>query len=247
VTGFSPGTKAGKFLNFSCAFLVLLVVSAYTANLASLLVVSASVDIPIQSLEEAALKGIPVCTAFNPAPFAHMHNVHWRRHAEDRETYDGVRDGSCEVGIVRHFMWKAAQHEKHINTDCRLYMMEGSLITERSGLTTRLDSIEKRFCIDRAVQVFNLILVSMEVDGFFRRLNQKYWTSNVDSISCPIGLPTAPASSSGALRLKNMSGIFITYLIAVVIAFVMHQATRGRQVSHHLGTETDESDSDKLG
>lgn len=237
----TPGTQAGKVLNFSFSFMVLLLVSTYTANLASLLVVNASYALPVQNLEEAAVKGKTVCTAYPDLKYTinqHVRHLKWDLKTLPAEVYDGVRDGSCTAGVIRQFLWQKAKDMKSTNPGCQLYMLPDVVKSERVGLLSL--SSGGHFCDGKKNMGLNLILLHMLNGDFFRKLNYKYY-ADAHGNSCPDGLPSMGGDSTSAVLLTSVSGIFFLYSVGLVAAMAAH--FMGSKLK---GNNSSDSESDSL-
>eukprot|EP00428_Durinskia_dybowskii_P035755 CAMPEP_0170264220 /NCGR_PEP_ID=MMETSP0116_2-20130129/32003_1 /TAXON_ID=400756 /ORGANISM="Durinskia baltica, Strain CSIRO CS-38" /LENGTH=492 /DNA_ID=CAMNT_0010515309 /DNA_START=101 /DNA_END=1579 /DNA_ORIENTATION=- len=239
--GVAPATYAGKFMTLMFSALVVLIVAAYTANLASLLVVTARITLPIQSLDQASASNVEVCTSY-PESFGLFEDYtgSWRVMDELVDIYKSVVSGSCKVAMVRSFMWSVAKHSEVTNPGCSLYMLPEASKPARSGFVVRIDKPGYTTCIDRAAQVFNLILLEMDLDGFFQRLRRRH-THAAHPIKCPPGFPTAPATDSSSLTLESAGGMFITYAVCMLIALGLFRMER--RCGQRDSSITDESDS----
>jgi len=213
--GFQPGTIGGKLLNLAFSFLILLTLSAYTANLASLLVVKSSRSAPVQSLEQAAAEGVPVCNCYvsseqqlNKVPGLQQVST-----ASSLETLEGVMTGKCPVGIGRQFVWEAQRMTKAGNPTCSLTALPVKVDSESSGFVS-MEVNDK--CTNRAMQFLDAANLKMHEQHFFRHLSLKYYEKASDN-SCPNGGFRADVlSDSLSLSLSSLSGIFILYAMAAV-------------------------------
>jgi len=98
---FRPRSFTGKFFVLSWTFAVLVLVASYTANMASMLVISDTAETQVSSLEDAIDKRLPVCVYQGGAFDTYMKSSFPTLTINYPETwsYDNVRNGNCAAMV----------------------------------------------------------------------------------------------------------------------------------------------------
>lgn len=223
---YKPTTHSARMLSFSWSFWAVLVVSAYTANLANFLVSKSADRFTLTSFHDAVAHNIPVCVAQGTA----QHEFLKSRYPDlwlvpklyDSECFAAMRDGECMASAIEHSTYKTHQRSQISNDDCAL-TYDGRLHhVFPSGMATAVDTAQ--YCTSLINHVLDYHLVQMKIDGYI----DQAWERHVDRVgthacvdtSLPSQSLLGPEDDTTALGLREMGGIFIFHGILSFVAVV---------------------------
>ena len=171
--GYDPSTGSGKLVLLSYSFLILLVVSAYTANLATFLVtpdVPSGVDrsgmtVSYASLETAVDAGAKVCV-YDGTP-AHEWLLENHPDADVVPTasvpHSGLAAGECDVAVATELNYQFALVDEELNKGCQLGPLEPYVRMYRGGWMANLDYHMK--CTSLVSDTLGYHLLQLDHDG----------------------------------------------------------------------------------
>lgn len=220
---FQPNTTASQLFAVSLAFFALLSSSAYTANLASFLVVQGQPKVPLESVEQAVRQQLPLCVFAGAAPELAIRNAYPNailvQHQTEREVFQGILDGDCAAAVTGKSVWDFYQGDDDVNGECTLGWVGRTFRPMGSTFATKSDSGTK--CTNLIWDVVNLHLSAMKSDGFVDEAWEQYLrqTATVDCMFQE-AQKAQESAEHGQLGLENMSGIFLCFYIAMGIAIV---------------------------
>lgn len=220
----SPFTVGGKILCLSLAFWSLLIVSAYTANLASFFVIeNTRAPSTIQSLEDAVALNREICvwkgTSYDEFVKIKYPNGNYIRidANSSQQYYDfGLKTDTCPYAIFSQADLKTLR----VGCDVVLEQVGKILQSQDAGFAIRPDT---EFCTSLVKDVFNYHLTEMKLEGKIDNL----WNDFVEDYSeCPSLTKTKDDSNvddTDAIRLgvQQMSGIFIFHAALTLMAILM--------------------------
>ena len=125
---FAPRTGPARLFTFSVAFWALLMTSAYTANLASFLVIRNGTEVRIDTVEQAVQFNKRLCVwsgtatdnSFSAAFPRYAESGRLIRKETEREAYFGLRTGDCDIVLTNMASWEILQTDETVNGDCSL-------------------------------------------------------------------------------------------------------------------------------
>ena len=211
-----------KLLSFSLAFWALLITAAYTANLASFLLIKNS-SLPINSMEQAVRKQVPICvvgfTNHDEYVSAKYPEARLRRKNNRKEMFDDLLNGHCSVLLIGKKNYEVETQKKEHNANCRLTTVGSALSDIPAGFANTHDAGD--LCTSLVYHVLDYHLMNMQADGFIDDTWGKY-LNMFDQPECKksefdIDID-APESSLG---LNEMAGIFILHLIISSVAIIV--------------------------
>jgi Ligand-gated ion channel len=225
---FRPNTNAARLLSFSWTFWALIIASAYTANLASFLVLRNEVEIKVGTLEEALKRNTPVCiqryTVMDDIVTRKYPDMNVVRKESEREIFDALRlpwDGigteqGCGATLTNVGTFDNYRGTKEVNWDCSLTTEKRVVQTLPAGFATAVDT--GVLCTSLISYVLNLFITEMIADGFVGNAWENH-LNKISTISCSAEARTDDKSGrSFSLSLKDMAGIFIVHGALMVIA-----------------------------
>jgi hypothetical protein len=225
---FKPHTSAARIFTLSLSFWAMLVGAAYTANLASFLVVRNVPGLQIHSVEDAVKQGVKICT-FRSATseeellrqFPHARVV---RKETEAETFFGVQKGECDVALTTVGSWDTWERKAEVNQQCNLHWIGRPFKAISAGFATFSDS--GTLCTSLITDVLNLHLLRMKEEGFIKEAWEEHLLREETVICDSSTSSTSPNDNLDhrSLNVQNMGGIFcfhgIMSLIAILTALV---------------------------
>jgi len=197
VTGqfeFAPTTNASRLFTFSIAFWALLVISAYTANLAAFLVKrNQTLTLEIETIDQAMNNGRKMCvwkgtqtdsSIMNEYP-AFTAGKDYIRTIKQADAYIKVLSGECDIVITEQSSWDQFQRNQLINGNCTLRQIGD--IWQRKDASFVLKGDSGQYCTSYLRDVFDYYFIQMEADGTLEDL----WNEAVEYVStvnCDAGL-----------------------------------------------------------
>lgn len=221
-SGFSPKTWPGKILLMSWTWCIVLTLSAYTANLASFLVVKADHAAGFTSLNSAVAQGksvsvqqgTPLETWFtaNYPDYSHTQSMpllpEERAMMLTREETDTAIFPKFEVDILKQL--------PNVNPRCDMKIIGEPLLNIQAGWMVTNDV--KDNCTILVRDVLAVWFLRMDLDGTLTELTKKHLTPVQ---TCP---STVEQAASGATRLEfeNMLGILSVHAAGALIAVMVY-------------------------
>lgn len=229
---FKPTTNSARIFTASLAFWSLIVMSAYTANLASFLVVQNTPSITIDTLGDAVRNNYQICVLENSnadeAVTKAYPGARIVRTPSEQETYTQLREGMCDIALNTVSSWQEYRMDRSVNGDCRLTWIGRNLRQGEGGFATKSDS--GTLCTSLIRDVFNLHMVEMKNDGFVERAWEEHLRKQA-TVNCDAALSADDEEESdGQLSLQAMGGTFIIHYIATAVAILLAIVT---QVYYH--------------
>ena len=203
---FDPQTGPARLFTFSIAFWALLMGAAYTANLASFLVIRNQPGIRIDSIDQAVRLNMNMCvwrssqtdTRVSNKFAAFASSGRLIRKNDQRGVYEGLRNGECDIAITEVSTWEIFQYDEEINGDCSLNWIGRPFVNIPASFAIKSDA--GALCTSLLRDVFNLHLHEMENDGTIQALWDTY-NEQTASVFCSAGGGEDEEEGSGERRL----------------------------------------------
>jgi len=220
---FKPMSTSARIFTASLSFWALIMMSAYTANLASYLVVQNTPSIEINSVGDAVRNNYRICVVRSTAPDNALTRA-WPaakvvRTQTEGELYEGVRNGTCQVLLTPVSSWNEYQGDRTVNGDCRFQWIGRTFMEGEGGFALKSDS--GTFCSSLIRDVLNLHMEEMKAEGFVDRA----WQALLErrkTIDCGIESgETEEDDDSAQLSLQAMGGTFILHYIVTAFAILL--------------------------
>ena len=244
---FDVQTHPARLYQFSLAMFGLLLSSAYTANLASFLVVRNAPRPSIEGVGDAVRSGAPICVFGGTPPAEELRREHpdalLVEKMDEQETYRGVLNEECKVALSYAGSWLTYERDANTNSDCQLEWVGRKFRDTPAGFATMSDSGTK--CTSLLRDVLSLHLMKMKNDGFFEQAWEQH-LSRIETIDCADAPDTISESSSKRrhlgehrdlrrsnaksaasgtgeaqrLSITNMGGVFLMHGVLSLLAIV---------------------------
>jgi hypothetical protein len=252
---FHPRTHAARLFSLSLAFWALLTGAAYTANLASFLVVQNSPRISISSVYDAVKMNVKICIyestqadeAFTKE-FPLYTNI--IRKQEEEDIFSGVALGECTVAVTTVSSWRFWERNADINKNCHMDWIGRIFMFVSAGFATTSDS--GTLCTSLIRDVLSFHFGKMKEEGILELLWEDH-LKRTATIDCQYDTSSAGGEdSTSQLDLSNMGGIFIFHfalsILALIIALIrkVYDEKKKRDVTLDASSKIDGKVSNEL-
>eukprot|EP00588_Corethron_pennatum_P029704 CAMPEP_0194313844 /NCGR_PEP_ID=MMETSP0171-20130528/10691_1 /TAXON_ID=218684 /ORGANISM="Corethron pennatum, Strain L29A3" /LENGTH=567 /DNA_ID=CAMNT_0039068977 /DNA_START=114 /DNA_END=1817 /DNA_ORIENTATION=- len=224
---FKPRTHPARLFTFSVSFWAMLVAAAYTANLASFLVVKQTPQLQLNSVEDAVRNRVLICvfenTDADEALKRAYPNAKVIRKVTEAEIFESVLQGDCAVAITTVSSWEFWERDANTNRECNLEWIGRKFRNVEAGFATRADS--GTFCTSLIKDVLNILFLKMKDEGFIEQAWKNH-LARIATIDCQDRNLRKEDEINATMNLKNMGGIFALHLIlsaAAIISALMYK------------------------
>eukprot|EP00931_Biecheleriopsis_adriatica_P032931 TRINITY_DN19156_c0_g2_i1.p1 TRINITY_DN19156_c0_g2~~TRINITY_DN19156_c0_g2_i1.p1 ORF type:complete len:484 (-),score=82.60 TRINITY_DN19156_c0_g2_i1:21-1436(-) len=236
-SGFSPSTNAGKVFVLCWTFCILLVASAYTANLATLLIVNSHSVSEVSNIAEAVAKKMPVCMVMKSGTASIVRELYPLAAFVDMPSGwqpTLMMDGTCVGAVTAN--WPVLEIMKRDNPKCQ-FDVRGKRLQEVHASYAALSPVADNNlnCIGKLLDVLDYHTHQLFRSGFVEEAYQEHLKKQGDQ-QCT---GAAQAKQSDSLRIKDMGGILVIY--AAVSLFALAEVLRRRSSSSSTRQLTAES------
>lgn len=166
----TPKSVPSKIFGFSMALWALILTATYTANLASLLVDRQDTLLDVETVEEAAVFGYPLCTFAGTNSDSYIEQVYPTAVRKPKSTiegmYQGLNDGECAFAVEVTQSWLGYENKREFNPRCNLkWIGDGrTIIPNSAGFATKADAGFK--CTGLVRDVINFHMEELISEGF---------------------------------------------------------------------------------
>jgi len=226
---FQPSTSATRIFAFSLAFFCLLVTSAYTANLASFLVLRNTPSIRIETVNDAVRLDFRICVERGTTVELDLSNSFPDSRVVpqqgEKAVYEGVRDGLCDFALVAVSSFEEFSLNKDVNGECKLTRFGQAFKVREGGFATNSDS--GTLCTSLVRDVIDLHLVEMRDEGWLKDAWQRHAT-RIGTIRCDLDAEDEVDEDTIQLTLAGMSGTFLVHIMftGFAVLFVVFNNVR---------------------
>ncbi|CAK0904523.1 unnamed protein product [Prorocentrum cordatum] len=222
---FAPRTNTGKMLSLTYSFFILLLVSAYTANLAVFLVVEQSVNV-CNSFDTCVSDGRHVCVMggteldeWLTGSYGHLD----RSHKVVRTTaspWSGLVDGECDIVVDSVIGYEIAKVSKDSNPDCTLSRSgEATLQHYGGGWMTRTDYADK--CTPVLRDALAVHMLTLSTSGEIQGMLDSFLRAQQSQTACADSDGKVSTEVEG-LDWDAMLGPLVIHAIGVALAFALY-------------------------
>ena len=221
---FTPRTNAARLFTVSLSFWSLLMAAAYTANLASFLVVRNVPSIQITSVADAVRRDSPICTYRSAQSeldlLREYPNAKAVRKPTEEAVLKGLLNNECDVALTTVSSWETWQRNADVNNDCNIAWIGLPFKSHPAGIATYADS--GKLCTSLITDVLNLHMHRLREDGFIEEAWAQY-SERSATVNCDARSSAESENDSGneQLSLVNMGGIFFFHGVLSVVAIII--------------------------
>jgi hypothetical protein len=226
---FEPRSRGGKLMSFSYAFVVLVLVSSYTANLAVVLVKS-ELQTPCSTFTECVAPGTEttVCVVQGTTQEEWVLDEYAYLEKEGRVVrtaaeLTGLKNQECDIALVTQDIVDVAMVSKAYNEDCTLTQFDNRLVFIGGGWMTA-SSYEGK-CRNVMRDSLNALMTSLSHTGDIEKL----YKSRIDEARTQDTCTGEIAEEDVSLPISSMSGLFVLHFVSILIALIWRSTKKGKQ------------------
>lgn len=236
VGGYEPKTKGGRGIVLLLGFTFVVLLSAYTANLASILTVSRAPTLTIGSIGDLISRELALCV--NSDMFGRvLRDYPTLRLVKLGDAFYGGDDGvvALRAGTCAAVMLTANEYETYKKSPdfCDIMVVGQPIVRGYGSWVTNKES----WCVEAAV---NYALMLLEGTGELDVLHKRYFLSapcgghsNCESSS---GVSAGTCTSDLQLHIDDMAGLFLIYT-CILVAMVLCRMYRNYRSNQWLKEE----------
>lgn len=218
---YKPRTHPAYLFTFSISLWAMITSAAYTANLASFMVVKNTPGLQVTTLEDAVAYGYKICvfkdTGIDDTLSKDFRNGDFVRKPTLEGSLEGVLNGECKIAAVAAGVWETQKQNKEIG--CNLEWIGRKYKEQQAGFATRHDSGSR--CTSLISEVIDIHLRDMHEDGFLAEAWENHMLQVYGRQTCGVETTSdAPSTNDEQLNLKDMGGIFIVHFSLMAVAVV---------------------------
>lgn len=240
---FAPGTNTGKMLSLTYSFFILLLVSAYTANLAVFLVIEQSVEV-CESFDDCVNDGKSVCVMGGTVldewltqSYPHLDHEH-RIVRADVSPWPALVNGECDIVVDSMIGYEIAMLREDYNSDCTLSRSgESTLQHYGGGWMSRTDY--RQGCTSLLRDALAVHMLKLSVSGEIQRLLDAFVA--VQQTQTCVDSSSDISKQATSLDWPTMLGPIVIHAIGVVVAFAFylrrHFKKRRKSSKDSIGSE----------
>lgn len=222
-------THSGQVVSFSICLFCLFIVSTYTANLASFLVIQkAASSEQVNSVGDIVKFGKSICvygdTAANIAIREQYPTASIVKRTDERDVMIGLNEAECDYGVMSLAAYELFRGQIDVNGDCDLMRIGRNFRDLEDGFATLSDA--GTFCTSLVRDVLNIHLQDMHNDEFIDKAWSKYYSDkhNVDDAACydDSSTGTKNTATKTTLDFLNLGGIFLLHGALLIVAILVY-------------------------
>ena len=220
---FNPHSYAGRVFSISLSFWSLIIISSYTANLASYFVVQNAPTVKINGIDDAIRASMSICIwegtgAEEFARATYPQGLFVGKDSEE-ESLLGVKSGDCDLALLSVQSWEMLESDRSINGDCNLAWVGRVIKFNDAGLALKHDA--GVLCTSLIEDVLNAHLSEMQSDGFVDNAWKDFYRREQDLDCTAIATLSEGKDSSSQLSLEHIAGTFFIHFLATLFALVI--------------------------
>lgn len=217
--GYQPKSVPTAIITFSSAMMFVLVLSSYTANLTSFLVVSRQSTTDISDLGDVIGRDQRICVKKGTAMDVYVTSEFPSykkvvRILDRNEMYQALNDDKCDVLFTTVDIWNAKRYDFETNPDCNLEQI-GRTVEVFEASFPMGDSLQ--FCTSILKDALALHLAEMKTDGRLADIKNKFFL-DIQTNECNDD-DDEDEEEEVKLGVAAMGGIFLFH--AALLAFAL--------------------------
>lgn len=226
---FTPETTAGRTFVIVLSWCVLLLGSTYTANLANILIGTASKSIEF-NIDTAASLGQPLCVRAGTAQTVILRQQYPTIPQIpvdlEKDGLNNIRQGICAAHVIPQFSFETIKGTKAVNGDCSMQYAGRPLNKLMGGWASNTDA---QLCTQMVTDVISVILTNLDNEGWIEKHFERELEKESDMVACG----NEPEEKVGvqALTLSNVGGIFLQLVLVGLICGAIRSFQSPNQMS----------------
>lgn len=170
-------THALRLLMFSNCFVNLILISAYTENMASVLVYRNQVR-RIENIEDAIRNNFRICVKTRTDYTQRIENLYptyqFTEKKDNFQLLSNLLNGECEIALMASGIYSSYVNDEHYNPYCNLEKVGSRVFVSRASFATLH---APQGCTELLLDALNIHLIEMEEDGTKAKLLKEYENS----------------------------------------------------------------------
>eukprot|EP00403_Amphidinium_massartii_P001961 CAMPEP_0178372342 /NCGR_PEP_ID=MMETSP0689_2-20121128/1301_1 /TAXON_ID=160604 /ORGANISM="Amphidinium massartii, Strain CS-259" /LENGTH=580 /DNA_ID=CAMNT_0019992257 /DNA_START=1 /DNA_END=1743 /DNA_ORIENTATION=- len=232
---FVPKSGFGKLLVLTYSLLILLLVTAYTANLAATLVQTAQ-RVECQTFDSCIAQGLKVCVADRSAYYDWLLTSTYSFLArspqlvkvQGSDTFKGLIDEACDIVLEDSETTEIAFLRQDVNPDCSLQKIDEQLMDLAGGWMG--STAFSAPCTSALVDALSVHFLRMEADGELRELRNWYYQQAATRSACPS--TSSETTSLPQWTIESMSGGICIHIVCFIVVLAYAALRRWRPRTH---------------
>eukprot|EP00403_Amphidinium_massartii_P004114 CAMPEP_0178378160 /NCGR_PEP_ID=MMETSP0689_2-20121128/4284_1 /TAXON_ID=160604 /ORGANISM="Amphidinium massartii, Strain CS-259" /LENGTH=499 /DNA_ID=CAMNT_0019998223 /DNA_START=72 /DNA_END=1567 /DNA_ORIENTATION=+ len=226
--GYAPHTGWGKLLVLTYSFMILLLISSYTANLAATLVTVSRAK-GCSNLDLCLAQGKKVCvqraTAYDEwlttsNAFPYLRNDARVVRTND-EPFTGLAEGRCEVVLESKESFEASLLRSDVNADCNLEQVGSDLKHFLGGWMGFADHYTH--CTSLLLDALGVHILTMELDGTLEQITRSLHQVTATRADCQ-EQSSQDQTGSSQYDVRQMMGAFTIHFVKYGFGHSAHLA-----------------------
>ena len=235
---FQPKSPAGNFFSLAVAFWSLLIVSAYTANLASFFVVDQVNEASVTSIQDALRQGKTICVYQTTAQEDYVDLQYpeakdqFKKVGFDRphflNIYRNLLNSTCDLALVSEGQWRRVEkNERDLgNGICNVRPVGDVVLFSELGFGIRLDSGEKCTNLIRdalSIHIMEMKNIAMETEDMVSldTILDNHYAQYHNGCSFDSDSSSTFDEGNYELSLQDMAGLFLILASASVASLLL--------------------------
>ena len=224
-----PYSGPNRVILVSMSLLSIVVVAAYTANLASYLIRDFSVV--IKNFQDVVDKKYRVCVVKSMPDVVEIKKNYEKGLYVDKVdelgVYQGLANNECEVALMSLEGHKSYVTKSEYNPDCNLEIVGWPVMIAEASFATKSSF---KYCGSIVREVLDLYLLEMFRDNTIERLKSDYYGEDRECSG------SDEVHSKNQLTLQNFGGVFLMYYLVILLAcaYVLLSLKYPRTFRHKL-------------
>lgn len=218
-----PKSRASRMMVFSIGFFYLLIVAAYTANLASFLVAKNRPTIVINDMKDGIANDYSFCVWGDTGMDEHLRTynipkVRIHRTYTPGDEFNAVREDKCDILLTTRSDWEKYRRSRTHNPDCSLELVGRIVKFQSAGYSFR-DS--EQYCTSVLRNAFDLHISKMKEVGLIESMWDHYLGKEATNTCVEEEEATNEKDKTKihtSMGIANLSGIFVMHLTALLLA-----------------------------
>lgn len=238
-------------MSFSIAFFAMLLLAAYTANLASFLVIEkAAANTLVDTVNDIVKSGKSICVENGAATQKAVQNTYDSailvKKANDEESLLALGKGECDYAVMPLSNFESSRIKKDINGDCNLKRIGQTFQVEEAGYATYSDA--GVLCTSMVRDVLNVHMQDLHDEGWIEEAWNDYYeqVQDIDDPKCFDDSSSVTKESEETLDLINVGGIFLFHGALVCFAILLFVGEKFLERRNKNDVDGSDTRTDKL-
>lgn len=226
---YDPREPGNRLIAFFTCLLFLIVLAAYTANLASFLVIRNTPALVINDIQDVVKNNLRVCVWQGTTSENFMRDRYDTARIVPvdslKASYLGLDEGICDVVLTTIGTWETKKGDIVYNKDCKKEWVGRVVQFNDAGFSLR-DSVD--LCSSMLRDALSLHLLEMKRDKTYDTIWNTHRAKSVTN-NCQDTKEGDDDSDTTQLNLKNVGGIFIVHAAVMVIGIALTFFVKNRR------------------